>query len=252
MVRESGLKPVKPLAALVVLLSLAGCMGALQRGMDGNAYISTARPAIMLEAKNMPLMAAGQGICNLMWTDMLGGLPIQVWLGIYGEGGLAPMAIVAQAQTPEGWHWDGILRRPFSVDEGVEVFNGVGYQACTFIINPAHDPFGALVTATLPDGQPQMWVVRAYAARFNFNDDKIIMEYREPLPAAIQSLTAMPLGYGDFLQKFEQRARDSFAVAHPPKNPQNLNTGYIRGVEWQYMGQQFLGSASPDIRYNTF
>ena len=42
---------------------------------------------------------------------------------------------------PQGWYWDGIMRRPFSVDEGVEeVFDGVGYQACTYIMDNGRDP----------------------------------------------------------------------------------------------------------------
>lgn len=238
--------------SLALIICLAGCEYALQRGMLGDAYISTARPSITLEAKNMPLLAAGQGSCNLVWSDMLGGLPVQMWLAVYGTGGLAPLAIVAQAQVPEGWQWDGIMRRPFSVDDGVEVFDGVGYQACTFIVDPSNDPFSGLVTGVKPDGQPQMWLVRAFAARYNFNVDKIIMEYREPLPSEITSLTALPFGQGDFLQKFNQRARDAFVVAAGPKNPKGVTQNYIQGILWQYMGPRFLGSASPNIRYNSF
>lgn len=242
----------KRLAVLTLLLcsALYGCADALQRGMLGDAYISTARPAIMAEAVNMPLMLAGRGSCNLEWTSMVGGLPISVWLAVYGTGGLSPMAIIAQAQTPEGWYWDGIMRRPFSVDEGVEVFNGVSYQACTFIINPANDPFGALVTGTQPDGQPQLWMVRAYAARFNFNDDKIIMEYREPLPDNVNSLSALPYGQAMLLAEFAQRARDTFKVSNVPGHPSGITTGYANAIQWQYMDQSFLGSVSKNISWN--
>lgn len=232
------------LLSLALLAVACGCTGALQRGMLGTRYVSTARPNISLEARNMPLLTAGQGMPSLLWTDMLGGLPIQVWLAVYGTGGLAPMAIVAQAQTPQGWYWDGIMRRPFSVDEAVEVFDGVGYQACTFIVDPANDPFGALVTAVRPDGQPQRWMVRAFAARYNFNDDKIIMEYREPLPDGVETLTALPLGQADLLAGFEQRARDAFVVSAAPADLAGLKTGYAQGVQWQFMGQSFLGTAS--------
>lgn len=234
--------------SLALLLSfpllMSACADALQRGLLGQAYISTARPSITLEAKNMPLMTGGRGMANLQWTGMLGGLTIDVWLAVYGEGGLSPLAIVAQAQVPSGWYWDSIMRRPFSVDEGTEVFNGVAYQACTFIIDPAQDPFGTLVTGVKPDGSPQRWMVRAFAARYNFNDDKIIMEYREPLPDGIESLTALPLGSGDLLLSFAQRAREAFQVSNGPKNPQGVTDPYANAIQWQYMGQGFLGSAS--------
>ena len=114
-----------------LMLMMVGCSAAQQRGMVGSAYVSTARPAIAVEAKNMPLLTAGRGSANLTRSSMAGGLPIRVWLAVYGAGDISPMAVVAQAEVPQGWYWDGIMRRPFSVDDGVEVFDGVGYQACT-------------------------------------------------------------------------------------------------------------------------
>lgn len=233
------------MAVLIISLSvLSGCKWALQRGMLGDAYISTARPSISLSVKGMPLMTAGSGIASLNWSGEMGGLNILMWLAVYGEGGLAPMAIVAQAQAPENWYWNGIMNQPFSVDQTVEVFNGVDYQACTFIINPATDPFGQLVTGEQPDGQPQLWIARAYAARFNFNNDKIILQYREPLPADISSLTTMPLGYGSFLQEFAQRARSAFVVENPPANIGQVKREYPQGIQWQFMQQNFLGDVT--------
>ena len=186
--------PLVLVLAVVLVAAMTGCRGALQRGMLGPAYISTARPDIAIEARNMPVMTEGRGMANLIWSDMIGGLPIQMWMAVYGEGGLAPLAIVAQATVPQGWYWDGIMRHPQSVDEAVESFGGVGYQACTFIVDPARDPFSGLVTTVHPDGSPQRWLARSFAARFNFNDDKIIMEYREPLPEGVDSLTALRAG----------------------------------------------------------
>lgn len=241
---SSGLKGASCFCAAALLLMLTACQGALQRGMLGNAYVSTARPAISLEAKDLPLMTAGFGVCNLYWTGMMGGLPIDVWLAVYGQGGLAPLAIVAQAQTPQGWYWDSQMRRPFSVDDTVEIFNGAAYQACTFIVDPARDPFGDLATGVRPDGQPQLWLVRAYASRFNFNSDKIIMEYREPLPEGLTSLTNLPYGQANVLRDFAQRAHDTFAVGPCPARPADVKRGYPQGVQWQYMGQKFLGEAS--------
>lgn len=241
------------LITLLALFTLAGCGEALQRGMMGQAYVSTARPSITLEAKGMPLMTSGRAIANLFWSGMMGGLSIDVWMAVYGEGGLAPLAIVAQAQTPQGWHWDGIMDRPFSVDQGEEIFNGVAYQACTFLIsNPAEDAFGELVTGVQPDGQPQQWMVRAYAARYNFNDDKIILEYREPLPQGVEDLTSLPLGQGNLLAEFAQRARNTFIVANGPTDPRDVRSGYLEGVRVQYLGEKFLGTASQDINFGNF
>lgn len=232
------------LSLLAVCLTLCGCAQSLQRGMLDNAYISTSRPSISVKVKGLPLLASGEGFCNMYWTGMLGGLPVQMWIAVYGEGGLAPMAITAQAQVPSNWYWNGIMRRPFSVDQGTAAFNGVTYEAWTYIVDPARDPFGAYAAGVQPDGQPQLWIARAFAARFNFNVDKIILEYREPLPPGITNLTALPLGYGDFLLQFAERARNAFEVGSAPTDTAGLQKSYIQGMQWQYMGQGFLGSVT--------
>lgn len=242
---------VPALALCLLLACAAGCSEALQRGILDNNYISTARPSITVAVNNMPLMDSGQGFCNMYWTGMLGGLPVEMWMAIYGEGGLAPMAITAQAQLPQGWIWDGITPRPFSVDESTAAFNGVTYTAWTYIVDPAKDPFGALATGVRPDGQPQMWIARAFAARYNFNQDKMIFEYREPLPAEITTLANLPLGYGDFLLQFAERAKNAFSVSDGPKNPAGVKKGYVQGIQWQYMGQGFLGTVSRNDFLNT-
>lgn len=230
--------------ALALLPVLWGCGQALQRGMLDGAYVSTARPAIMVEVNDMPLLTAGEGFANVFWTGMLGGLPVQMWLALYGTGGLSPLAIVTQAQVPAGWYWDGMMRRPFSVDEGTAAFGGVTYDAYTYIVDPKADPFANFTGANAADGQPQRWLARAFAARYNFNQDKIILEYREPLPEAVLDLTALPLGYDMFLREFAARAQAAFTVLPCPEKVANVQKGYIKGVEWQYIDQNYLGSIS--------
>ncbi len=229
---------------LAMCFILAACSQALMRGMAGSMYVSTARPNISIQAKDMPLMTSCRNICNLDWTGVMGGLPIEMWVAVYGQGGLAPMAIAAQAQVPYGWNWDGDMRQPFSVDHGTAVFNGVNYDACTFIVNPAADPFGTLLTATHADGQPQLWLVRAFASRFNFNQDKIILQYREPLPEGITSLTALPYGQSDVLRQFAERAQNAFIIGNAPANVRKVTGTFSDSIRWQYMNQQFLGTVS--------
>lgn len=223
---------------------LTGCGQGLQRGMMGDTYVSTARPAISLTVRDMPLMTYGMGTANMDWTGVLGGLPINVWIAVYGTGGLAPLAITAQAQLPSGWIWDSQMSQPFSVDQGAEVFNGQTYEAWTSIVNPKADPFGNLVTTTTVEGTPQLWVARTFAARYNFNQDKIILEYREPLPAGITSLSALPLGQDQFLAGLAQRARKAFEVAGLPAHVANVRSSDSANINWQYVQQNFLGTAS--------
>lgn len=232
------------LCGLALLPILWACGQSLQRGMIDGAYISTARPAIMVEVRDMPLITAGEGSANVFWTGMLGGLPVQMWLALYGTGGLAPLAIVTQAQLPGDWYWDSWMRRPFSVAEGTAAFGGTTYDSYTYIVDPKSDPFANFMSATGPEGKPQRWIARVFAARYNFDHDKILLEYREPLPAAIVDLTALPLGYDSYLREFAARAQAAFVVSPCPKNLPSVQKGYIKGVEWQYVNQNFLGSIS--------
>lgn len=232
-----------PIALVCLFFLLAACGQALQRGMAGDAYISTARPNISLQAKDMPLMTAGRHMLSMDWTGVLGGLPIEVWLAVYGQGGLSPLAIAGQAQLPADWVWDYSMARPFSVDHANVVFNGATYESWTYIVPHGRDPFMEFVTSVLPGGQPQLWIARAFASRFNFNQDKIFMEYREPLPADITDLSQLPLGRDSFLRDFAARAQAAFIVGSVPLDVK-AKSSYANNVQWQYMNQFFLGTVT--------
>jgi hypothetical protein len=237
-------------AALCILS--AACTGVQQRGMAGSVYVSSSRPAIALGVKNMPLVAAGEGMARLVSSGMMGGLPIRMWLAVYGGANeRGAMAITAHAEVPRGWYWDSDMRRPFSVNAGVEVFNDMEYQACTYIVDESRDPFGALAegTAEIAFSGSRKWMARGFAARYNFNDDKIILEYREPLPEGIVSLSALPMGLGDAVMAFEQRAREAFLAGPPPAKGTPVLRSYAQNIQWRYMDERFLGTVS---RYETF
>ncbi|MDR2572805.1 MAG: DUF4851 domain-containing protein [Desulfovibrio sp.] len=233
--------------AIALMMCLLACPAARQRGMNGAAYVSTAKPAISLRAATLPLLAGGEGQASLLAGSMPIGAPVRVWLAAYGEASpQGPLAIVAHAEVQRGWYWDGAMRRPFSVNEGVEVLGGLEFQACTYLVDGERDPFTALVGA---EGLPIRWIARGFAARTNFYEDKIILEYRERLPENVTSLTALPLGHGDFVREFEQRARGSFVIAPPPAEMASLEKKYAKAVRWRYMTEKFLGSAS---KYDVF
>lgn len=227
--------------ALFVLL-LASCNAAQQRGMHDSSYVSTSNPAISVTVRNMPLLTGGEGTALLHGAGMTGGLPIRMWLAAYGNAAQGPLAVVAHAEVPDGWYWDGIMRRPFSVDEAVEVIDGQGFQACTFVEENARNPFAAL--AGQESAPAARWLVRAFASRFNFSSDKIILEYREPLPENIVSLSALPFGSGDLLKAFEQRAREAFRIAPPPDRSAHIAREYAQNILWRHIDERFLGTVS--------
>ena len=193
------------------------------------------------------------GASRLTSSGAMGGLIVDSWITVYGKGdGVSPLAIVAHGEVPDGWYWDGIMRHPFSIDEGVETIGGVGFQACTYVTSekrdaflPLEDPEGARILAQ--DGQPpRRWLARMFANRFDFDNDKIVLEYREPLPEDITSITALPLGRADYIAAFEQRAREAFVVETSgiPAAGIMQQRG-IGALQWRYMDETFWGTVSP-------
>jgi hypothetical protein len=191
-------------------------------------------------------MGNGRWHVQLPDTDMVGGLPVRVWLAVYGAA--APqgaLAIVAHAEVPQGWFWDGASRRSFSVDPGVELLGDMGFQASTAIVSAKRDPFTALAgVKEETDGRPTAWLVRQFMARANFDRDKIVLEYREPLPAELAGKTTLEIPGTDLLRAFEQRARAAFVVGPAPADAQAAQAGSLPQVRWQYVDQNFLGTVS--------
>ena len=230
--------------ALCLVAMMAGCTGMLQRGMQGSAYVSTARPGISMQAVNMPLITGGEGNAMLGGAGVIGGLPLNAWFAVYGKGDpQSPMAIVAMAEVPQGWYWDSDGQRPFSVDKGVEVFNNVGYAASTYIVDSKKDPFSA-VAGLNSESKSMRWLVRGFAARYNFNDTKVVMEYREPLPENLAGQETLTESMTDQLKAFEQRASAVFIVSPVPQNISGITKSYANSIRWQYLDQRFWGTVS--------
>ena len=235
------------LAVLTACFLTACTLAGQQRGVVDGRYVSTTRPAISVGINNsLPLTAAGRGNAYLKDDVLISGLPVDMWIATYGNAQTKAMAIIAQAEVPPNWFWDGDMRRPLSINERVEIIDGQAFQACTFTENISRSPFGR-ITASATDSGPEIWVVRAFATRFNGDRDKIILEYREPLPADITDIGAMPYGRGNFIGEFEERAKKVFSISLPPKGiivPQ----AFAQGIQWQYLGKKFLGTASRNER----
>jgi hypothetical protein len=139
------MKFLRVCCTVIALSAFLGCAAALQRGMSGSAYVSTAKPAISLQAAKLPLLLAGEGSATLLGGGMPAGAQVRVWLAVYGGvSAESPLAIAAHAEVQNGWYWDGIMRRPFSVNEGMELVGGWEFQACTYIVDGGRDPFGTL------------------------------------------------------------------------------------------------------------
>lgn len=233
----------------LLLLVLAGCTGAQQRGMAGDTYVSTSRPALAVRAASLPLITSGFGYAKMSEPGVLGGLSVDSWVAVYGkEPGKGPFAAVVMAELDSLWFWNNTLYHPFAVNHRPEVIDGMGFDACTYLVSERRDPFLALMdpesqaAAEKKEVSPRRWMARTFAARSNFNQVKIVLEYREPLPEGVTSLESLPYGQGSLLADFEQRAREAFRIGNIPSA--SIVSGEARGIRWQYLDEKILGTVT--------
>lgn len=228
----------------ILPILLFACMPAQQRGMAGSQYVSTSRPAFALGVANsLPLLSGGRGTTKLTDCGVMGGLLIDSWLATYGNMQQGPLAVIAHAEIPAGWYWDGVSPHPFSVDAGVEIINDMEFEAWTYAVNNRRNPFWQ--TTGSEDDNNGRWLVRCFAQRTDFDRGKIVLEYRERMPENITSLTALPLGSGDYLNKFAQRAHNVFIAATVPSGRDTtIGQQAVSNIRWQYLNERFWGTVS--------
>lgn len=238
------------LLTLANLISLSACVPVGQhRGMSGSTYVSTSRPAFSLKAADLPFLVAADGNVSL-WESGMAETGIRAWVNIWGVD-TGPFVIAAHAELPECWYWDGNMSRPFSINEGKEVIGNWEWQAFTYIDDNQRSPFSLLAqSSSTKSGKRNVveetgWLVRAFVSRHNFDRDKIILEYREKLPAEIQSLAYIPYGQTEYVKAFEERARKAFVISVVPQlEHQIVRAGMSDKVQWRYLDGRFLGTAS--------
>lgn len=235
---------------VLLCFALVSCSAARQRGMAGDTYVSTARPVFAARAASLPLLTSGFGFARLSATGVMGGLNVDTWLAIYGKDpGKGPFAVVAMAELDPLWFWNSALYHPFAVDWRPEVIDGMGFESCTYMVSERRDPFLALMDpeaqAAAEKGEvpPRRWVARVFAARSDFNQVKIVLEYREPLPQGVTTLDALPYGQANVLAEFEQRAREAFRLGGSVPAA-SIRNSMANGVRWQYLDEKILGTVT--------
>lgn len=231
------------IVCVIFVLFIIGCVSQAQKiGMSGNAFVSSSRPKISVEVAKLPLVLTSEGTGRLTSSGMATGLPARIWLMVYGVKNSA-MAIVTQAEIGRLWYWNSSMYYQGAVSEGVEVLGDVQYQAYTHIVNSNRDPFGNLLSDNV-NGQNKKWLVRSFHAIKNFDQTKIVLEYREPLPDGIENLSSLPLGFDSLLSSFAQRARDTFKTRTHVDNNAISSLGYSNDILWRYMDERFLGTVT--------
>ncbi len=246
----------------LTLVLLAGCAQTQQRGVSGQAYVSTSRPAVAVHvAKDIPLLTSGRGTGRLLRPNMAGGLALTVRTAVFGTDARSPMAIVTHAELPTAWWiWTTVYPRPHASALSTEFVSGQAFAAFTYLVPCKNDPYAGLVgdpqqieKEGVRDGDdpaPAYWLARYFALRTNFNHDKIILEYREPAPAGLVTMDAVPYGMEATIKAFEARARAAFSLSAPGDGP--IQGGFPEGVRWQFMTDPYLGDVMYQEPLNRF
>lgn len=233
------MKKIFSLIVAAALALLSACDSTpQQRGVSGRTYISSSRPAITVEAGDLPVVTAGLGHGRIYNTGNASGQPLDTRAVVWGTDADHPMAVLIHAELPEGWDWSGIQSRVNSIHFETERLAGQDFGSYTYLVPADKDPFAGLV------GDPQKgthWVARYYARRYNNNRDKIILEYREPAPEKITALSGLDAPERAWLDSFRDRARKFFIISTPEKPVPEVQKGSAQNVRWQFMRDAILG-----------
>ena len=133
-----------------------------QRGVSGRAYISSSRPAIRVEAGELPVVTSGLGHGRIYNTGNASGLPLDTRAVVWGTDADHPMAVLIHAELPDSWDWTSVQSRTGSIHFETERLGGQEFAAYTYLVPADKDPFAGLV------GDPRKgthWVARYYARR---------------------------------------------------------------------------------------
>lgn len=77
----------------------------------------------------------------------------------------------------------------------------------------------------------------------DFRLGKIILEYREPAPQGMVSLSGNPVGQSGFVSQFEKRAEKAFSLGTPGSVGQITNSRPA-DIRWAFMRDEFLGDCT--------
>lgn len=232
-------------AVVLCLAAFAGCTqaGKSLQGFSATSYVSSVRPALSIQAVNMPLKVRAQGFGTLYRPSMTG-VSVSVYSAVYATSPKEPVAIVTHAKLPthKRWIWSTVYPRPASVHEATEQVGPLAMTAFTYLVPCITDPFAGVAGEETAEGQQSYWIARHFAAPANFRYDKISLEYREPAPKEMTSLSSgIPYGMTEWLAGFEERARKAFAITEPQGSASDLAGADMGSVRWRYMNDAWLG-----------
>ena len=230
------------LCLLSCAVALLAACAPFYRGFEGSSVVSPARPDVTIGAKELPLLSQGQ-ISPFLNTDQGYQFP-EVFVSVYGTDAASPMAIVTLAGVPNNaWEWDPLtFSGPLAQQTLGATFGEQSFYGNVRIVNGAEDAFSPLF-ADKEQWASLRWLAQRFAVLEDFSRAKIILEYREPLPASLASSAGQLPVYSDQMQAFRERASKAFEVRFGGAASPDAAAPYIKTLNARYMGT-FLGSMS--------
>ena len=238
-------------AAMVLLLTLAGCAGSgVFRGVDeAGSLVSTSRPEFSVRpAEGFRTVLAGHTSClALQKNGFTGTVNTQVWYGLSVREN-AQLATVL-AECPPEWSWSvGADSSDMKSFPTLLEMRGVAHNEpdiLVYVRSAASDPWNRLLGESA-------WKEDILVARSEWlshtNQEKVIVEYREPAAMPVDELLDKP----QEVNAFAARARAAFAVesAAPAEKPRNMRR--MGGVLSDAMLAPVLGMVSPSFDFLGF
>lgn len=226
-----------------ILLILGTACTPLMRGVESGKLVSGGQPPLTVSCV-LPLNTAGSANPFIM-TDVGFQTPA-TWLAVYGaESPTSPLAIAVFSEAPERMHWDfasfSLVDGPVN---GEVLFGGRAFASALRIIDAANDPFTPLLGLQTEKASELRWLAQRYTVLTHFRQGKVILEYREPLPAWADTPLRIQLLSDPRLQAFSRRAQQVFDVQFAYAGPPIAGIAPIQGLDQRPLGR-FLGSLSP-------
>ncbi len=243
------MQKLKIFILIILSFTIMACNG-LKRGVDGSTYVSTGKPSFSVDVPSLTLRTSGSINASITAGNALGGVPVNAWIAVYGGENIdQPMAIVSQASIRYPYYFDYNSTQLNSIDKKNVVMGKFNFYACTYLIsNMAKNAFVALTPGLAEvnndDEQITRIIVRSFAIRTDFDEGKIVLEYREKAPDNFADLKALPFGGQTFLEEFNKRAEAAFVFDDKTYNAQNIKHTYASGIATRYLDKNFFGTIS--------
>lgn len=200
-------------AALAALMMLSGCAGLkVQRGLDAHgAFVSTAAPVVtVLPGEGFSPVASGSTLCVVpIETGFVPSVATNVWYALHKSDSAQAAVFLAECSAP--WEWNiSATGVEYQVKPLLYKFYGDLPSSATVLVYTravAKDPWMPVFAQA-----GSAWEGESLVARYEWmsvgSRDKLVAEYREPLPADSVSIVSP-----EMLKGFLERSQKAFSLS---------------------------------------